>query len=266
SRWACPRRACPSGAAGSTSASPCPYWPRLAPSRRRPSTVSRSSGNSGWTAGYARSEASCRQWRPRRGPGLARWWGATRKWGGGGSWARGGGARPAARAALLAWLRGERDAEAGGMACAMEAPEPPPAGPAGTGGEVRVRPSLTPGRRALPRPDLSDVLGQPVARRAAEICAAGGHHLSLLGPPGAGKTMLADRLPTVMPLLDRAAALEVPSIHSVAGTLPVGSPLMTEPPFCAPHHTATKAAIVGGGSGILHPGAASLAHCGCLFL
>jgi len=110
------------------------------------------------------------------------------------------------------------------------------------------------------------VLGQPAARRAAEICAAGGHHLSLLGPPGAGKTMLAERLPTVMPALDRTAALEVTSIHSVAGTLPAGSPLMTEPPFCAPHHTATKAAIVGGGSGILHPGAASLAHRGCLFL
>jgi magnesium chelatase family protein len=110
------------------------------------------------------------------------------------------------------------------------------------------------------------VLGQPVARRAAEICAAGGHHLSLLGPPGAGKTMLAERLPTVMPALDRTAALEVSSIHSVAGTLPAGSPLMTEPPFCAPHHTATKAAIVGGGSGILHPGAASLAHRGFLFL
>jgi magnesium chelatase family protein len=119
---------------------------------------------------------------------------------------------------------------------------------------------------ARPRPDLSEVLGQPTARRAAEICAAGGHHLSLLGPPGAGKTMLAERLPTVMPELDRVAALEVTSIHSVAGTLPAGSPLMTEPPFCAPHHTATKAAIVGGGSGILHPGAASLAHRGCLFL
>ncbi len=110
------------------------------------------------------------------------------------------------------------------------------------------------------------MLGQPAARRAAEICAAGGHHLSLLGPPGAGKTMLAERIPTVMPVLDRAAALEVTSIHSVAGTLPVGSPLLTEPPFCAPHHTATKAAIVGGGTGILHPGAASLAHHGCLFL
>jgi magnesium chelatase family protein len=105
-----------------------------------------------------------------------------------------------------------------------------------------------------------------MARRAAEICAAGGHHLSLLGPPGAGKTMLAERLPTVMPALDRIAALEVTSIHSVAGTLPAGSPLMTEPPFCAPHHTATKAAIVGGGTGIIHPGAASLAHRGCLFL
>jgi len=116
------------------------------------------------------------------------------------------------------------------------------------------------------RLDLADVLGQPAARRAAEICAAGGHHLSLLGPPGAGKTMLAERLPTILPRLDRAAALEVTAIHSVAGTLPAGGPLIAEPPFCAPHHTATKAAIVGGGSGILRPGAASLAHFGCLFL
>jgi len=115
-------------------------------------------------------------------------------------------------------------------------------------------------------PDLADVLGQPTARRAAEICAAGGHHLSLLGPPGAGKTMLAERIPTVLPRLDRAAALEVTSIHSVAGALPAGGPLITDPPFCAPHHTATKAAIVGGGSGVIHPGAASLAHRGCLFL
>jgi magnesium chelatase family protein len=116
------------------------------------------------------------------------------------------------------------------------------------------------------RPDLADVLGQPTARRAAEICAAGGHHLSLLGPPGAGKTMLAERIPTVLPRLDRAAALEVTSIHSVAGALPAGGPLIIDPPFCAPHHTATKAAIVGGGSGVIHPGAASLAHRGCLFL
>ncbi len=114
--------------------------------------------------------------------------------------------------------------------------------------------------------DLADVVGQPVARRAAEICAAGGHHLMLLGPPGVGKTMLAERLPTIMPPLEPAAALEVSAIHSVAGTLAASRPLVAEPPFCAPHHTATKAAIVGGGSGIIRPGAASLAHHGCLFL
>lgn len=88
----------------------------------------------------------------------------------------------------------------------------------------------------------------------------------LLGPPGVGKTMLAERIPTVLPRLEPAAALEVSAIHSVAGTLPPGQPLVTEPPFCAPHHTATRAAIVGGGSGIIRPGAASLAHHGCLFL
>jgi magnesium chelatase family protein len=114
--------------------------------------------------------------------------------------------------------------------------------------------------------DLSDVVGQPTARRAAEICAAGGHHLMLLGPPGVGKTMLAERLPTVLPRLEPDAALEVTAIHSIAGTLPEGSPLLTEPPFCAPHHTSTRAAIVGGGSGAIKPGAASLAHHGCLFL
>ena len=78
--------------------------------------------------------------------------------------------------------------------------------------------------------------------------------------------MLAERLPTILPRLDSAAALEVTAIHSVAGVLPDGSPLLTAPPFCAPHHTSTKAAIIGGGSGVIHPGAASLAHHGCLFL
>jgi magnesium chelatase family protein len=115
-------------------------------------------------------------------------------------------------------------------------------------------------------PDLAELLGQSMARRAAEISAAGGHHLSLLGPPGAGKTMLAERIPTILPRLDREAALEVTSIHSVAGMLPPQVPLLTDPPFLAPHHTATKAAIVGGGSGIIRPGSASLAHRGVLFL
>src|SRR6202007_1629449 len=78
--------------------------------------------------------------------------------------------------------------------------------------------------------------------------------------------MLAERLPGIMPLLEPAAALEVSAIHSVAGALKPDRPLVTEPPFCAPHHTATKAAIVGGGSGVMRPGDASLAHHGCLFL
>ncbi len=135
-----------------------------------------------------------------------------------------------------------------------------PAGP-----QPRPQSAKRGGRREAVK-DLADLVGQPVARRAAEICAAGGHHLMLLGPPGVGKTMLAERIPTILPRLDPAAALEVTSIHSVAGSLPAGIPLILDPPFCAPHHTATRAAIVGGGSGVIRPGAASLAHLGCLFL
>ncbi|MFY9928418.1 MAG: ATP-binding protein, partial [Streptosporangiaceae bacterium] len=126
--------------------------------------------------------------------------------------------------------------------------------------------ALAPDLAAAATPDLAELMGQSMARRAAEVCAAGGHHLSLLGPPGAGKTMLAERIPTILPRLDRAAALDVTAIHSVAGTLPPQIPLLTDPPFLAPHHTATKAAIVGGGSGIIRPGFASLAHRGVLFL
>ncbi|HSV64562.1 MAG TPA: YifB family Mg chelatase-like AAA ATPase [Mycobacteriales bacterium] len=115
-------------------------------------------------------------------------------------------------------------------------------------------------------PDLADVAGQAVGRRAVEVAAAGGHNLFLLGPPGSGKTMLAERLPGLLPPLDDAAALEVTAIHSVAGVLPAGAPLIRCPPFESPHHTASMAALVGGGSGLARPGAVSMAHRGVLFL
>lgn len=114
--------------------------------------------------------------------------------------------------------------------------------------------------------DLVDVAGQVAGRTAIEVAAAGGHHVFLLGPPGSGKTMLAERLPGVLPPLGPAAALQVTAIHSVAGMLPLGQPLVTRAPFQDPHHTATVSSIVGGGSGIARPGAASLAHQGVLFL
>ncbi len=121
----------------------------------------------------------------------------------------------------------------------------------------------------LPPPggaDLVDVAGQERGRRALEVAAAGGHHLALFGPPGAGKTMLAERLPSVLPVLDDDAALEVTAVHSIAGALPAESPLIRRPPFQAPHHSASAAALVGGGSGFPRPGALSLAHRGVLFL
>ncbi|GGO56664.1 MULTISPECIES: YifB family Mg chelatase-like AAA ATPase [Streptomyces] len=116
------------------------------------------------------------------------------------------------------------------------------------------------------RHDLADVVGQVSARTAMEVAAAGGHHVFLQGPPGAGKTMLAERMPAIMPRLSRAESLEVTAVHSVAGMLPPGKPLVDVPPFCAPHHSATMQSLVGGGKGIARPGAVSLAHRGVLFL
>ncbi|MEU0404332.1 YifB family Mg chelatase-like AAA ATPase [Streptomyces sp. NPDC006197] len=115
-------------------------------------------------------------------------------------------------------------------------------------------------------PDLADVAGQHRARLALEVAAAGGHHLLLSGPPGAGKTMLAERLPGILPPLTRQESLEVTAVHSVAGILPPGEPLVRRAPYCAPHHSATMQSLVGGGNGLPKPGAVSLAHRGVLFL
>jgi magnesium chelatase family protein len=131
----------------------------------------------------------------------------------------------------------------------------------------------TPGTRSSPPEmtatrcdgDLADVRGQLLPRRALEIAAAGGHNLLLVGPPGGGKTMLARRLPGILPSLTFEEALECTAIHSVAGTLPSGSGLLAWRPFRAPHHTISNIALVGGGA-IPRPGEISLAHNGVLFL
>lgn len=143
---------------------------------------------------------------------------------------------------LVAYLRGE------------SGDEDPPA--RYIGGSAPPIPATPPGEHL----DLSDVLGQAEARMAVEVAAAGGHHIFLTGPPGAGKTMLAERLPGLLPDLELAESLEVSAIHEVAGLLPEGEPLLRRPPFIDPHHTATVAAIIGGGSRIARPGSISLAH------
>ncbi|MFL5960616.1 MAG: YifB family Mg chelatase-like AAA ATPase [Gaiellaceae bacterium] len=142
-------------------------------------------------------------------------------------------------AEAVAYLRGELELE----------PEPPSAA---NGHEPTA-------------PDLADVRGQERARRALELAAAGSHNVLLGGPPGTGKTMLARRLPGILPPLDADAALEVTRIHSVAGLVDGEQPLVSRPPFRAPHHSASTAAIVGGGPR-LRPGEASLAHRGVLLL
>lgn len=141
---------------------------------------------------------------------------------------------------VLEWLRQERS---------LDAPGPR------TGDEQRQQ-----------GPDLADVVGQPEARWALEVAAAGGHHLLLTGPPGIGKTMLARRLPGLLPLLSPAESLEVTAVHSIHGSLAPTSPLVRVPPIVAPHHSISVAALIGGGSGLAVPGAISRAHRGVLFL
>ncbi len=131
-------------------------------------------------------------------------------------------------------------------------------------GEGDFRPPLPPAEPpTVSMPDLSEVRGQPLAKRALEVAAAGGHHLLLSGAPGSGKTMLARCLPGVLPPLDERAALEVAQVWSSAGR---ARPSLFQPPIRSPHHTATTAAVIGGGSGIPVPGEISMAHRGVLFL
>lgn len=122
------------------------------------------------------------------------------------------------------------------------------------------------GEARLEEVDLVDVIGMLDARYALEVAAVGGHHLMLTGPKGAGKTTLAERLPTILPDLSPEESLELTAIHSLCGALPSGSPVLTRPPFRAPHHSASRAGILGGGSGRVRPGEVSKAHLGVLFL
>lgn len=134
-------------------------------------------------------------------------------------------------------------------------------------GETAIAPQL---EITLPddlnQPDFADVAGQSAARFAAEVAASGGHHLLLIGPPGAGKTMIATRLPSILPALNIEQALEVTAVHSIAGTLGNRSPMSRLAPIVSPHHSATRVAMVGGGSSAIKPGACSLAHHGVLFI
>lgn len=134
------------------------------------------------------------------------------------------------------------------------------------GKAVPTAPEITEAPPAACVEDLSDVRGQDDAKRALEIAAAGGHNLLLKGAPGSGKTMLARRMPGILPTMSLHESLEVTRIHSVAGLLPEGVSLLEHRPFRSPHHGVSMAGLIGGGSGMLFPGESSLAHRGVLFL
>lgn len=135
-------------------------------------------------------------------------------------------------------------------------------------GEVPFSPQPTwkQARSSLPSPDFSEVKGQEQAKRVLEIAAAGGHNVAMVGPPGSGKNMLARRLPSILPDLSYAEALESTGIHSVMGLTSKKHPLLTQRPFRSPHHTISATGMAGGGNPIPKPGEISLAHHGVLFL
>ena len=122
------------------------------------------------------------------------------------------------------------------------------------------------GQERLEELDLADLIGMAEPRYAVEVAAAGGHHLMLSGPKGAGKTTLAERIPTILPDLGPEESLELTAIHSLAGILEPEEGLLRRPPFLAPHHSATRSSLLGGGDGRVRPGEVSRAHCGVLFL
>ena len=145
-----------------------------------------------------------------------------------------------------------------------------------TGDEVPEAPEVEPisgspllswrGEERLEDLDMSDVIGMPDARYALEVAAAGGHHLMLTGPKGSGKTTLAERIVGLLPDLDDDESLELTAVHSLSGSLQAGATRLVRPPFRAPHHSASRTGILGGGTGRVRPGEVSKAHLGVLFL
>jgi magnesium chelatase family protein len=142
-----------------------------------------------------------------------------------------------------------------------EVPEAPPVAPMSGSRLLSWR-----GQERMGEVDMADLLGMHDARYAVEVAAAGGHHLMLTGPKGAGKTTLAERIPGILPDLTARESLELMAIHSLAGAIEPGDDLITRPPYFAPHHDASKVSLIGGGSGRVRPGEISRAHSGVLFL